>query len=205
MEEITEEKVKEMEKELNELRPLKDASAKAQEEFKQKEEAWSKEKADLESQVNPNWQKARARIAVMENALKEKGVELNEDGSVKSNPQNVDVEEIKNEARQAARGELLSDKLSEYLGEYDTESAKMVKHFYSKLTAGEEVNLQNIGKFVKLAASNAEAEMAGEFKKTKAVQFSGGQGPRQSEEGVLDESKRQELGSLLGLNFAKKK
>ena len=72
------------------------------------------------------------------------------------------------------------------------------------MTAGEDVNIQNVGKFVKLAASNAETEMGGEFKRLKATQFSGGQGPRQAEEDVLDEAKRQELGQLLGLNFVKK-
>ena len=207
MEELNEEQIAELKEKaakVDELEKSKGESDTKLKEYDEAKAAWEKEKAELSESANPNWQKARARMTALEGALKDKGVELNEDGSVKSNPQNVDVEALKNEARQAARGELLSDRLSEHLGEYDTESAKMVKHFYQKLTAGEDVNLQNMGKFVKLAASNAETEMAGEFKRTKAAQFSGGQGPRQGEEGVLDESKRQELGQLLGLNFVKK-
>lgn len=203
---MDEEKVLEMEKELEELRPLKDTSAKLQEEFKQKEESWLKEKADLEQAANPNWQKARKTMEAMRSALDAKGVKVDEDGNVLSNPNNVDIAEIEKKAREAARDEILGGKLEEILSEYDTDSAKLVKHFYNKLVVGEDVNLQNIDNFVRQAHLAAEGSTGNAIKKTtKAVQFSGGQGPRQPEEGALDEKTKEGLGQLMGLTFSSKK
>lgn len=199
-----EEKIQEMEKELSELRPLKDSSVKLQEEFKQKEEAWLNEKKDLEESANPNWQKARKKIDVMSKVLSDKGIQIDEDGNI-LNQHQVDVDKIQREASekgaQAARSELLNNKLEELLSPYDSSSAQLVKHFYNKVTTGETVTLSTIEKFVKMAHSAAEVETGNQIK--KSINFSGGQGPRFQEQGQIDETRRNELGSLMGLTFSK--
>lgn len=203
-----EQKIQEMEKELNELRPLKDSSVKLQEEFKQKEEVWLKEKIDLEQQLNPNWQKARQKMSALEAALKEKGVELNEDGSVKNNPQNVDIEKIRQEAitaaNTAANTTLLEGRLAEILDEYDVDSARIVRSYYDRLTAGQGVTLKNVRSFVGEAEAAARVGSGSQINKIRtAANYSGGQGPRQSEENKLDDSTAKEVGSILGLKFVK--
>ena len=199
-----EEKVEAMEKELGELRPLKDTSQKLQEEFKQKEDTWTKERVQLEEAVNPNWQKARKTMDAMRVALEEKGVKIDNDGNVVSNPQNIDIEKVKQEARDAARGELLGGRLEEILATYDVESGKLVKYNYNKLIAGETVTLQNIQGFINQAEQAARAASGSEIKK-KAFTFTGGTGPRSNEEtqGKLDDATAQQLGSRMGLGFAR--
>ena len=200
---MDEEAIQKMEAELAELRPLKDSSAKLQEEFRAKEEAWSKEKVQLEEAANPNWAKARATIDQLKEVAKSKGVELNDDGTVKSNPNNVDINAITQQAREAARGELLGNRLEELLEQYDPESAKVVKHYYQKLTQGEGLTLQNIGKFVGQAERAAELDSDKPIK--RATTFSGGRGPRYNEPGSVDSSRVEGLASVLKINIGDKK
>ncbi len=54
---------------------------------------------ELTPQINPNWQKARATIEQLKDIARSKGVELNDDGTVKSNPNNVDISAIEDKAR----------------------------------------------------------------------------------------------------------
>mgnify|MGYP001609559208 CR=1 FL=1 len=203
------EKVEAQEKELNELRPFKDSSTKLQEEFKTKEEAWQKEKAELESQANPNWQKARKSIESMRAALESKGVKVDEEGNVITNPNNIDVEKIRQEALQAGRSEatktLIENRLEEILNEYDKDSAAVIKHYYGKLTAGEVLSLQNIGQFVRQAVNAASSSP--ENKITKAAQFSGGLGPRgrEREENAIDPTIHEELAQKMGLRINQNK
>lgn len=204
MSELTDEQIQELQQKTEELEKFKTEQEGKLKEFEDAKVEWEKKEKEFQEQSNPNWQKARKTMDAMKAALKEKGVETDTDGNVVSNPQKVDVEAIRKEAVQAARGELIGGRLNELLGEYDAESSKVVKHFYDKLVYGEDVNLQNIGKFVKQAHLAAEAE-TGKKIANKAIHFSGGQGPRMADENTIDETRRQELGQLLGLSFAKKK
>ena len=154
---------------------------------------------DLEGQINPNWQKARQTIDSLKAIAKDKGVELNEDGTVRSNPGNVDIDAITQQAREAARGELLGNRLEELLEQYDPESAKVVKHYYQKLTQGEGLTLQNIGKFVGQAERAAELDSDKPIK--RATTFSGGRGPKYNEPGSVDESRVEGLAKGLGIKI----
>ena len=195
-------KVQDLEKELNELRPLKDSSVKTQEEFSQKEDAWQKEKAELEIAVNPNWQKARKSIDSMRAALESKGVKVDDDGNVIGNPLNVDVEKIRQEAQQAARQELIGNRLDELLSQYDDSSKGVVKHLFNKITAGEVVSLTNVEKYVKAAHRAAEVETGNEIKRN-VVNFSGGQGPREVDNSEANQENVNALGDLMQMEFRK--
>lgn len=195
--EKTEEEIQQMEKELSELRPLKDSSTKLQEEFKQKEDSWNKEKG--------NWQKARQTIDNLRAVAESKGVKVDDDGNVVSNPQGINIDEIRKEAASAAKAEILGGHLQNVLSQYDEESGKLVKHYFEKITAGETVTLQNIDRFITQAESAATADPDKQIKRVReAFGFSGGQGPRSTEEkkGSLDDAAAQDLGQKMGLGFA---
>ena len=196
-----EEKVLELEKELELLRPLKDSSAQKEAEYKAKEDTWLKEKVELSEAINPNWQKARATIEQLKAIAKEKGVELNDDGSVKSNPGNVDIQAIEQRAINAARGELLGTRLEEMLEQYsDPKDKDLVKHYYNKVTNGETVTLQNMSKFISQAESLAKGESGNPLK--RIASFSGGQGPRSSESTKMSDEEAIERGKKWGFGFA---
>jgi len=176
-------------------------------EYEEAKTKWETEKKELEESSNPNWQKTRARISSLESALKDKGVELNDDGTVKSNPQNVDVEELLKKATQAgqdaATNTMLGGRLDEILAGYETKSKEVIKVYYDKLTAGETVTLKNIQEFVDQAEQAASVNP--ENKINKISSYTGGQGPRTADINTLDDSSMQSMGEKLGLGFAKPK
>lgn len=201
-----EEKVKAMEKELEELRPLKDSSAKLQEEYKSKEEAWQKEKTELEQAANPNWKKAREQISKLQEAVKEKGVKLDDEGlplpKDHINPDEL-VKSAEERAAAATRQEFLNNRLEELLEGYTQDQAKVIRHYYSKITTGEEVSLQNIREFV------TRAEAASGFEKPSKMSRAmgaGGSGPRNPEDttGLSDDAAKS-IGELMGIRVTPKK
>lgn len=203
---ITQEQLDALEAGVAQLEKFKNDSEPQLAEYATKKAEWEqkeKEFKDLQEQQNPNWQKARKSMDAMRNALKEKGLDVDEDGNVKSSAQNIDIEKVRQEAIQAAKNEMLGGRLEELLGEYEPKAAEIVRHYYNKLTAGETVTLQNLRTFIvqaeNVARSNPENTIS------KAATFSGGQGPRQAVEGVLDDASAKELASKMGLSFANKK
>jgi len=167
-------------------------------------------KGDLEQaqkDQNPNWPKTRAIIDNLRKVAKEKGVEVDDDGNVKSNPNNVNMDDLVKRAEEAgrssARNELLGTHLQARLSGYDKESATLVKHFYERITNGETVTIDNMDKFVQMAHSAAEVESGSVIKNTsRANNFSGGQGPRQTGDVKgLDNASAKNLAGLMGIKI----
>lgn len=200
-----EEKVEALEKELEELRPLKDTNAKLQEEFKAKEEAWEAEKAKLSEEANPNWAAARKRMAALEEAAKAKGVKLDEEGNpVDETKLNRDelLKEAAAQASAATKAEMLNARIDEELANYDPEEAKVVKHFYDKLAAGEEVSVGKVRSLIQQAA--AAAGLGSSAPAHPSIQ--GGRGPRQVKETpVLDDAQAEAIGAMMGISVTPKK
>lgn len=205
MEDLTPEQIQELQQKaakVEELEKFKNESEAKLKEYETAKTDWEKKEAQYKSEVNPNWARARQVMERQKAALKEKGVETDDDGNVVSNPQRVDVEKIKQEAVAAAQGVVLGSRLEELLGEYDDESSKVVRHYYGKLITGENVTLQNVKKFVDMAENAARSELGGSFKKT-ATQYSGGQGPRyfEKESGKLDDASAVDLATKMGIKI----
>ena len=169
-----------------------------------------KAKADLkqaQDDMNPNWPKTRAIIDNLRKVAKEKGVEVDDDGNVRSNPNNVNMDDLVKRAEEAgrssARNELLGTHLQSRLSGYDKESATLVKHFYEKMTNGETVTIDNMDKFVQMAHSAAEVESGSVIKNTsRATNSSGGQGPRQTGDVKgLDNTSAKNLAGLMHLKI----
>lgn len=203
--EVTQEQLDALETKVEVLERGKDESVTKMAEYETAKADLEAKNKELESQINPNWQKARQTIDALKEIAKSKGVELNEDGTVKSNPQNVDVSKLLADAAlagaQAAKNEILGGRVEELLSGYDIESSKLVRHFYDKLTVGETVTLQNVNKFMNQAVEATRVELGGKI--NKATTFSGGQGPRlPNENKPLDDQTANDLGSKMGLSFA---
>lgn len=201
--EVTQEQLDALEGQINELKKFKDESAPKLEQYNKAVtdlEQLKKDKADLEGQVNPNWAKARDKMSRLESLLKGKGIEIDEDGNPKSGGgSDLNLEKVQQVATETARKELLGDRLEELLDEFDSDSKEVVRHFFNKLTTGEQVTLKNIKGFV------IQAENAAKGGEKKLVRLSGGQGPRTSiseEEQKLSDEAAKDLGSKLGLPFA---
>ena len=158
MGELSPEQIQELQTKVEVLEKEKNESATKLAEYETAKADLEAKNKELEGQVNPNWQKARQTIEALKEVAKSKGVELNDDGTVKSNPGNIDISAIEEKAREAARGELLGNRLQEELEQYDSESAKVVKYYYNKLTQGEAVTVQNLSKFVKQAENAARGD-----------------------------------------------
>ena len=201
MEDLTDQQLEELKQKADSAEKFKGESEAKAKEYETAKVEWEKKEKEYQESVNPNWQKARKTIDTLKEVAKSKGVEVDEDGNIKNAPQNVDIEKVREEARNTARQELLGGRLNEILDEYDDASKPVVKKFYDKLVFGENVNLQNIRGYVQQAENAAKTQA--NVKKTDAfVQFSGGRGPRQPEEGKIDDATAKEVGSRMGLRFA---
>ena len=115
MSELTPEQIQELQTKVEVLEKEKNESATKLAEYETAKADLEAKNKELEGQVNPNWQKARQTIEALKEVAKSKGVELNDDGTVKSNPGNIDISAIEEKAREAARGELLGNRLQEEL------------------------------------------------------------------------------------------
>ncbi len=200
MAEIDDDKLKEMEDELALLKPLKDGIKKDEFEAKQKE--WEDEKKRLEEEANPNFKKMREQMKIKDELLGAKGVKLDAEG----NPiveEKFSKDDIIREAQQATTRTLLGARLDEELQNFTEEEAKVVKRQYEKLTAGEDVTMQNIRTFVNQAIGASGFDV----KNNAATRTAGvsGQGPRIPVEGEdkLDDKVATEVAGMMGLKINK--
>lgn len=91
----------------------------------------------------------------MEAALKEKGLEINDDGTLRTE---IDVNEITAKAESTAKSVLLNSRKSELLSKYDETKRPVIEKYFEKLSSGEELNFENIGTFVRDAEKLAGVE-----------------------------------------------
>lgn len=105
-------------------------------------ETITKEKADLEEGIDPNWaniRKAEKRAKNLEKQLREKGFSIQEDGSLVENTQapQITPEEFDQKAKQSAQEVYFNNHLEAKLTGYDQEVKDAIKLKYQKLSAGE--------------------------------------------------------------------
>lgn len=144
-----------------ELKALQDSAAKA-EEFRKKAEDLEAAKSKYESDpVEKNWRELRAKTERLEAQIKEQGKMVAADGTISDAPKSLTPEEIEAKARAAARSELVGQQKKNLLSKFDDEKKKVVEHYLDKLTAGEDVSVDNIEKFVQEASLLAEPPKSG--------------------------------------------
>lgn len=115
---------------------------------------------DLKESENPNWKAAREKISNLEklNAeLAKQGKMLNDAGQI-VDKSGLSAEEIVKQSKEAARQELIQEKMEDSLEGINEEEKKVVLHYYNKLSAGEEITLRNVDKFLTEAKKLANVE-----------------------------------------------
>jgi len=140
-----------------ELEVLTPDEVKELQEKAQKVAELEKEIELAKQEANPNWSAARKKMSAMEAALKEKGLEINEDGTLRTEPK-IDVNEITAKAESTAKSVLLNSRKSELLSRYDETKRPVIEKYFDKLSSGEELNFENIGTFIKDAEKLAGVE-----------------------------------------------
>lgn len=113
---------------------------------------------DLQLSANPNWRAARQAMDRMKEALRGKGLEVDDEGNIKSPQQQISPEDIENRARNAARNEIVNQHKEALLGKYDPETRKVVEDYYGKLIAGQELTIGNVEKVMRDAEKLARPE-----------------------------------------------
>ncbi len=180
----------------------KAADAATVDQLKQELEAQKAKVAELEEGQNPNWKEARAKISRLTDALKSRGVELDDSGAPKVPAQQMTAEDVDRRAVAAAQREIFGGELARRLASYDKDSQAVIRHFYDKITSGESVNLENIGSFI--AQAEQAASVKQKISKVADAANGGGSGPRiPSDSPGLSDDAKQDLGTRMGLRSAK--
>jgi hypothetical protein len=125
---------------------------------------------DLKESENPNWKAAREKISNLEklNAeLAKQGKMLNDAGQIVDKT-GLNAEEIIKQAKEGARMELIQEKMEDSLDGINEEEKKVVMHYYNKLSAGEEITLRNVDKFLTEAKKLANVESSASSTKQSA-------------------------------------
>jgi len=115
-------------------------------------EEWETKVKELEENSDPNWKEARATMKTQAERIKtfeESGKTINDAGEVvDSAPKALTPEESEIKMREITRTEQVNLRKEEHLNQYDEETRKVVEHNFNKLTAGEEVNMNNMQTFI---------------------------------------------------------
>lgn len=137
-------------------------------------ETLTKEKAALEADpTNRNWKQIREVNDKLKEALKAQGKTVGEDGTITEVPKTLTPEEIEQRTRKVVQEENIISQKKTALSKFPEEKRKVVEHYLNKLTAGEELNSDNIEKFISEAAILADPQAA----VRKPVYSGGGQPP----------------------------
>lgn len=129
--------------------------------------------------ANPNFKALRKKISSYEAFIKanNKDVQFDDEGNVK-NSQAIDPQKIVEESKQAAIKAIYEREISQRLGKYPEDKRAAVKSYFDKLSAGEDINTENIEKYM------SEAEKLVEPAPAKVEARLSGEEPRLSPEGA---------------------
>ena len=148
-----------------ELKELKEAQEKLKGQdgiTKELEEA----NAKLEDYENNPLQKNIKLVRTIKDNLTKKLKEQGKEVEVDETTGNVTLkteakmtqEDLDDRSKIIARQELLNIEKSKVFGKYDEEKRKVVEHYYDKLSAGEDMSIDNLNKFVSEAEKLAGVE-----------------------------------------------
>lgn len=147
-----------------ELAALQQASTKVVEletSLKTKDEEHANKVKELDEMINPNWKAAREKIERLEK-LEAQGKTLDGEGKVVDKSPQINPDELVTKAveagKSAAMTALLDERKKTLLGKYDKDTKTVVEHYFNKLITGEQLNLDNMEKFMKEAEGLANPQ-----------------------------------------------
>lgn len=120
-----------------------------------------KELEEAKQAANPNWAEMRRinKSLEAENAklkkLEDKGKTIDDNGEIVDRANTMSPEAVRAAAVAAAQGAttqvLIDQRVEDYLQELSTDEANVVRTYYSKLSAGEEMNVRKVDEVMKSA------------------------------------------------------
>lgn len=123
---------------------------------KEKDDLAAANKAYAEDPTNKNWQLVRTANDNMRAALKAQGKEVKEDGSVVESQKQMTVEEVRAEATKAASEAFVNNYKSAQLKKLPEDQRKVVEHFFTKLSAGEVLDVEKVDNYLNQATTLAQ-------------------------------------------------
>lgn len=103
--------------------------------------------------ANPNWKEARQKMEKLTAWAKANGGKVDEKTGEVNKEEQLDPVKIADEARKAAKEEIYNQQLSQKLSRYPEDKREVVKAYFEKLSAGEEINSEVIEKYIPQAES----------------------------------------------------
>ncbi len=102
--------------------------------------------------ANPNWKKTRDKIAKLEAFAEANGGKVDEEtGDVSKEEKQLTKEEQAEETRKTTREEIYKTDLDKKISKYPEKQREVMRKYFDKLSAGEELNAENIDKYTKEA------------------------------------------------------
>lgn len=183
----------------DELKSLQEAVAKKAE----LELELSKQKEELEKiqkdPVQANFKKTREIIDRLSSKIKELGHDVDAEGNVIKKDSGIDKEAILSEAENRAKKVLVDNVVVDFLSKYDKDTQDVIRIKYQKLSAGENVTLENVRSFLDEAIRIAVPEKS----RINPAYYTNGAPPSwKKEENFVSETQR-EMAKDLGIDLAK--
>ena len=151
--------------------------------------------AEAEEAANPNWKEARGKVKKYDK-LRSNGVDIDDDGNIVNTKEEITMEKVRQESRNAAQREILDGQLARKIESLPENLRDSARAKFDKLTAGEKLDLDNLNTYfeeaVRIVApgkSIAERSFAG----------SGGGAPIFTPKQKEEEQQGEELSSAFGL------
>lgn len=97
-----------------------------------------------------NWKALRDAKEKAQTALKEKGLEMGEDGTIKDieTQKQITPEQMGQIAYDKAMEVAITNRKTELLSKYKEEDKKVIEYFYNKFSTGETMDLSKVEKFI---------------------------------------------------------
>jgi len=157
-------------------------------------------KNDIKEQTNPNWSEAREKIKRLENLnskLKEQGKKIDDNGKIVDTAPVYDPAKVQEEAKSVAIGVILDQRKTQLFNKYDEKQRLVVEDYYNKLSAGQEMNLENIDKIMAEAETLSSPTRPISVARTYNNSAGGGLPPKPSNQALSEDAK--EVGKEMGL------
>jgi hypothetical protein len=108
---------------------------------------------NIKESANPNWPKARHTIETLTAFIKasNKDAEIDADGNIKTKAKELTQEDIEAITEKKIAESLAKNTLATRLGAYPEGKREVVKSYFDKLSSGQELNAENIDKYIKEA------------------------------------------------------
>lgn len=106
---------------------------------------------ELKESEHPNFPQIRQQVKTLNKIieqLKKEGKTFNTEGQIIEDNKGISKDELVAEAQKTARQELINEKIEDTLEAYQEDERKVIMHYFNKISAGENLTLRSVDKFI---------------------------------------------------------